>query len=189
MWPDPSGFPYRREAAILSYNVNVYRPRATAPSRTRLSHTLLFPAELNLGGDDSFPGSWKVVLTYKRRESFHKSWRLCCYSRVLLLRIYMRTSCVVPARPHSHPDFSLHQHLRKRHTTPRNSTSDCKKHRRQWNQSSFHGCTDYSEGRSTITERRTKETKEHDSSIISIWGEDLTKRTAPTTTSVNITAN
>lgn len=126
MWPDPSGFPYRREAAILSYNVNVYRPRATAPSRTRLSHTLLFPAELNLGGDDSFPGSWKVVLTYKRRESFHKSWRLCCYSRVLLLRIYTRTSCVVPARPHSHPDFSLHQHLRKRHTTPRNSTSDCK---------------------------------------------------------------
>lgn len=44
MWPDPFGFSSRREAAILSYNVNVYWLSATAPTRIRLSRAFLFPA-------------------------------------------------------------------------------------------------------------------------------------------------
>lgn len=186
MWPDPSGFPYRREAAILSYNVNVYRPLATAPSRTRLSHTLLFPAELNLGGDDSFPGSWKVVLTYKWRESFHKSDDCVVVAAFRCSESTWERLVSFPPELIVTPNFLFSNILVKdvplRETPPLTAkNTNVSEIRTQ--------CTNYSEGGSTITDRRVEETKEQDSSIINAWGEDVTKRTAPTTTSVNITAN
>lgn len=179
MWPDPSGFPYRREAAILSYNVNVYRPRATAPSWTRLSHTLLFPAESTKNG--GFPGSWKMVLTYKCREGFHKSTHSVFIGVLCYTDPSWERSVTLPSDLIYSPWLPFFINILGRTTTSRSSLQE------PWQVNSKHTVT----MKTTTQKYSSRELQKDHRRFFNqpLRNRSVTMKTAPTTMDTNIAAN
>lgn len=99
MWPDLSGFLYKREAAILSYNVNVYQSLLPL-SRELGSHTLFYFLHLVIKktleriavGEGEWAGRPSVT------EIFTDSHSMCVFIEAIcnaLLWFYMRISYIL----------------------------------------------------------------------------------------------
>lgn len=173
----------------MSYNVNVYRPLATAPSWTRLSHTLLFPAESTKKKRKSKRGRWlpwelENGLDIQVQGRLSQIYSFCFYWSVMLHRSFMRTFCNAPIRPHIFTVASLfHQHLRKTYHFKKLST------RALTGELKAHG---NNEGHSTTTQKYSSRELQKDHRRFfnqPLRNRSVTMKTAPTTMDTNIAAN
>lgn len=107
-WPDPFRLPYKREATILSYNINVYRLIATTPSRTWPSHTVLFHTLEVKAKRLTLWSPW-VIVNVPDLQTRGKFSQICSFDfyNVMLqdLRPSMRVSSVLTVRLQISRDF------------------------------------------------------------------------------------